>query len=63
MLELMQRYEESIERLYKANEWLESQSINSWEDIRGSKAYIKREKIIKEVEKMQEDIHSHMATS
>ncbi|MGL5718809.1 MAG: hypothetical protein ACRCX2_37755 [Paraclostridium sp.] len=59
MNELLKKYEEVIERLFKAEEWLTNTNYKDWEDIRGTKAYSKRESLLKEAEQLQKDLHLH----
>lgn len=63
MNELLKKYEEVIERLFKSDDWLKDSIYNDWEDIRGSKAYNKRVNLIKEAEQLQRDLHAHKATN
>ena len=60
MVEMIMEYERLIDRLFKADEWLKSKGIESWDLIKGKKAYIEYHKIIKEIEQLQKDLHKHL---
>ena len=60
MVEMIREYERLIDRLFKADEWLKSKGIESWDLIKGKKAYIEYHKIIKEIEQLQKDLHKHL---
>ena len=60
MVEMIMEYERLIDRLFKADEWLKSKGIESWDSIKGKKAYIEYHKIIKEIEQLQKDLHKHL---
>ena len=57
---MIREYERLIDRLFKADEWLKSKGIESWDLIKGKKAYIEYHKIIKEIEQLQKDLHKHL---
>ena len=57
---MIMEYERLIDRLFKADEWLKSKGIESWDLIKGKKAYIEYHKIIKEIEQLQKDLHKHL---
>ena len=57
---MIMEYERLIDRLFKADEWLKSKGIESWDLIKGKKAYIEYHKITKEVEQLQKDLHKHL---
>ena len=45
---IIKEYENILERLFNADEWLKSKGIGSWEEIKGKKAYIKYHNLLKE---------------
>ena len=59
MGELLKQYEQILNRLFNADIWLKSKGIDSWELIKGKKAYIEYNKLLKEVEQLQKDLHKH----
>ena len=59
MEELLKQYEQVLNRLFNADVWLKSKGLNSWEDIKGKKAYIEYNKLLKEAEQLQKDLHKH----
>ena len=56
---IIKEYENILERLFNADEWLKSKGIDSWEDIKGKKAYIQYNNLLKEAEQLQKDLHKH----
>ena len=59
MEELLKQYEQIINRLFNADIWLKDKGIDSWEAIKGKKAYIEYNKLLKEAEQLQKDLHKH----
>ena len=59
MEELLKQYEQILNRLFNADIWLKSKGIDNWELIKGRKAYIEYNKLLKEAEQLQEDLHKH----
>ena len=59
MEELLKQYEHVLDRLFNADVWLKSKGFNNWEDIKGKKAYIEYNKLLKEAEQLQKDLHRH----
>ena len=57
---MIKEYENILERLFNADEWLKSKGIDSWEDIKGKKAYIQYNNLLKEAEQLQKDLHKHL---
>ena len=57
---IIKEYENILERLFNADEWLKNKGIDSWEDIKGKKAYIQYNKLLKEAEQLQEALHKHL---
>ena len=53
MEELLKQYEQVLNRLFNADIWLKSKGIDSWEEIKGKKAYIKYHNLLKEAEQLQ----------
>ena len=60
MEELLKQYEQVLNRLFNADIWLKSKGIDSWELIKGKKAYIKYHNLLKEAEQLQEALHKHL---
>ena len=60
MEELLKQYEQVLNRLFNADIWLKSKGIDSWELIKGKKAYIEYNKLLKEAEQLQEALHKHL---
>ena len=56
---MIKEYENILERLFNAELWLKSKGIDSWEEIKGKKAYIKYHNLLKEAEQLQEALHKH----
>ena len=59
MEELLKQYEQVLNRLFNADIWLKSKGIDNWELIKGKKAYIEYNKLLKEAEQLQKDLHKH----
>jgi exonuclease VII small subunit len=59
MEELLKQYEQIINRLFNAELWLENKGVDNWEAIKGKKAYIEYNKLLKEAEQLQEALHKH----
>ena len=59
MEELLKQYEQVLNRLFNADIWLKSKGIDNWELIKGRKAYIEYNKLLKEAEQLQKDLHKH----
>ena len=59
MEELLKQYEHVLDRLFNADVWLKSKGFNNWEEIKGKKAYIEYNKLLKEAEQLQKDLHRH----
>lgn len=57
---MIKEYEKILERLFNADEWLKSKGIDSWEEIKGKKAYIQYNNLLKEAEQLQKDLHKHL---
>ena len=60
MEELLKQYEQVLNRLFNADIWLKSKGIDNWELIKGRKAYIEYNKLLKEAEQLQEALHKHL---
>ena len=59
MEELLKQYEHVLDRLFNADVWLKNKGFDSWEEIKGKKAYIEDNKLLKEAEQLQKDLHKH----
>ena len=59
MEEVLIEYEKVLSRMFNADDWLKSKGIDSWELIKGKKAYIEYNKLLKEAEQLQKDLHKH----
>ena len=57
---MIKEYENILERLFNAELWLKNKGFDSWEDIKGKKAYIQYNKLLKEAEQLQKDLHKHL---
>ena len=57
---MIKEYENILERLFNADIWLKNKGIDSWELIKGRKAYIEYNKLLKEAEQLQEALHKHL---
>ena len=52
MEELLKQYEQVLNRLFNADKWLKDKGVDSWELIKGRKAYIEYNKLLKEAEQL-----------
>ena len=59
MEEALIEYEKVLNRMFNADKWLKSKGINSWEDIKGKKAYTEYYKLLEMAEKLQKDLHKY----
>ena len=59
MEEALIEYEKVLNRMFNADNWLKSKGINSWEDIKGKKAYTEYYKLLEMAEKLQTDLHKY----
>ena len=59
MEEALIEYKKVIERMFNADNWLKSKGIDSWEDIKGKKAYNEYYRLLEAAEKLQKDLHKH----
>ena len=59
MEEVLIEYEKALNRMFNADEWLKSNGKDSWEDIRGSKAYAEYYRLLEMAEKLQKDLHRY----
>ena len=59
MEEALIEYEKVLKRMFNADNWLKSKGIDSWEDIKGKKAYVEYYKLLEVAEKLQKDLHKH----
>ena len=57
--EALIEYEKVLKRMFNADNWLKSKGIDSWEDIKGKKAYVEYYKLLEVAEKLQKDLHKH----
>lgn len=57
---MIKEYENILNRLFNAELWLKNKGIDSWELIKGRKAYIEFNKLLKEAEQLQEALHKHL---
>ena len=57
---MIKEYENILNRLFNAELWLKSKGFDSWEEIKGKKAYIKYYNLLKETEQLQEALHKHL---
>ena len=60
MEELLKQYEQILNRLFNAELWLKNKGLDSWEEIKGKKAYKKYHNLLKEAEQLQEALHKHL---
>ena len=60
MEELLKQYEQILNRLFNADKWLKDKGVDSWEVIKGRKAYIEYNNLLKEAEQLQEALHKHL---
>ena len=56
---MIKEYENILNRLFNAELWLKNKGLDNWELIKGRKAYIEYNKLLKEAEQLQEDLHKH----
>ena len=47
---MIKEYENILNRLFNAELWLKGKGFDSWEEIKGKKAYIKYHNLLKEAE-------------
>ena len=59
MEEALIEYEKVLNRMFNADDWLKSEGIDSWEEIKGKNPYIEYKKLLKEAEQLQKDLHKH----
>ena len=59
MEEALREYENVINRMFNADNWLKSKDIDSWEEIKDKKAYIEHYKLLEMAEKLQKDLHRY----
>ena len=59
MEEALKEYENVLNRMFNADNWLKSKGIYDWEDIKGKKAYIEYYKLLEMAEKLQKDLHKY----
>ena len=59
MEEVLIEYEKVLNRMFNADNWLKSKGINSWEEIKGKKAYTEYYKLLEMAEKLQKDLHKY----
>ena len=59
MEEALKEYENVLNRMFNADRWLKSKGIDSWEDIKGKKAYAEYYKLLEMAEKLQKDLHKY----
>ena len=45
MEEALREYENVLNRMFNADNWLKSKGVDSWEEIKGKKAYIEYYKL------------------
>ena len=57
---MIKEYEKILERLFNAELWLKNKGFDNWEAIKGRKAYIEYNKLLKEAEQLQEALHKHL---
>ena len=57
---MIKEYENILNRLFNAELWLKNKGLDNWELIKGKKAYIEYNKLLKEAEQLQEDLHRHL---
>ena len=56
---MIKEYENILNRLFNAELWLKNKGFDNWELIKGRKAYIEYNKLLKEAEQLQEALHKH----
>ena len=59
MEEALKEYENVLNRMFNADNWLKSKSIEAWEDIKESKAYAEYYRLLEMAEKLQKDLHKY----
>ena len=59
MEEALIEYEKVLNRMFNADNWLKSKGINSWEEIKGKKAYTEYYKLLEMAEKLQKDLNKY----
>ena len=57
---MIKEYEIILNRLFNAELWLKNKGFDNWELIKGRKAYIEYNKLLKEAEQLQEALHKHL---
>ena len=57
---MIKEYENILNRLFNAELWLKNKGLDNWELIKGRKAYIEYNKLLKEAEQLQEALHKHL---
>ena len=57
---MIKEYENILNRLFNAELWLKNKGFDNWELIKGRKAYIEYNKLLKEAEQLQEALHKHL---
>ena len=60
MKAMIKEYENILNRLFNAELWLKNKGFDNWELIKGRKAYIEYNKLLKEAEQLQEALHKHL---
>ena len=59
MEEVLKEYENVLNRMFNADNWLKNEGIDSWEEIKGSKAYTEYYRLLEMAEKLQKDLHKY----
>ena len=59
MEEALIEYEKVLNRMFNADDWLKSKGIDSWEDVKGKKAYAEYYKLLEMAESLQKDLHKY----
>jgi len=57
---MIKEYENILNRLFNAELWLKNKGFDNWELIKGRKAYIEYNKLLKEAEQLQEVLHKEL---
>ena len=57
---MIKEYENILNRLFNAELWLKDKGLDSWEEIKGKKAYIKYHNLLREAEQLQEALHKEL---
>ena len=60
MKAMIKEYENILNRLFNAELWLKNKGFDNWEAIKGKKAYIEYNKLLKEAGQLQEALHKHL---